>query len=128
LADSRSDCRFWNEHGLRPGFGADGIDSLRIAGRGSDFLFGQAYDGDLPWPRFNLTRYLLVIDYKTPSLQDERTRTQAQNPPLGRGNKPIEEQRQTSLLSGGYTWNANPEGGAGVLNQTESTKGEFSEK
>jgi glyoxylase-like metal-dependent hydrolase (beta-lactamase superfamily II) len=92
--------------------GADRIDSLRIAGRGSDFLFGQAYDGDSPWPRFNLTRYLLAIDYKTPSLQEERTRTQAQNPPLGGGNQPIEEQRQTSLLSGNYVWNTYGEGGA----------------
>jgi glyoxylase-like metal-dependent hydrolase (beta-lactamase superfamily II) len=92
--------------------GADTIDSLRIAGRGSDFAFGQAYDGDSAWPRFNLTRYILAIDYKTPSLQEERTRTQAQNPPLGGANQPIEEQRQTSLLSGNYAWNSNGEGGA----------------
>src|ERR1700761_9540334 len=87
--------------------GADGVDSLRVAGRGSDYAFGQAYDGDSAWPRFNLTRYILAIDYKTASLQKERTRTQAQNPPLGGANQPIEEQRQTSLLSGNYAWNTN---------------------
>jgi glyoxylase-like metal-dependent hydrolase (beta-lactamase superfamily II) len=87
--------------------GAMGLRTIQVSGRGSDFLFGQSYDGASPWPRFNLPRYVLTIDFAAPALRDERTRTQAQNPPLGGGNQPISEQRQVWSLSGSYAWNGN---------------------
>jgi glyoxylase-like metal-dependent hydrolase (beta-lactamase superfamily II) len=92
--------------------GAKGLNSIRISGRGSDYMFGQAYDGDSAWPRFNLTRYSLSIDLSNNSLRDERTRTQAQSPPLGGANQPIGEQRQTSVFSGAYAWNVGGQGAA----------------
>jgi glyoxylase-like metal-dependent hydrolase (beta-lactamase superfamily II) len=92
--------------------GAKGLNSIRISGRGSEYMFGQAYDGDSAWPRFNLTRYSLAINFTNESLRDERTRTQAQNPPLGGANQPIGEQRQTSALSGAYAWNIGAQGSA----------------
>src|ERR1700689_873689 len=103
--------------------GAKGLNSIRISGRGSDYAFGQAYDGDSAWPRFNLTRYSLAINYATGSLRDERTRTQAQSPPLGGANQPIGEQRQTSVLSGAYAWNVGGQGGAtpGGLERNQRT-------
>ena len=85
--------------------GASAIDTIEVTGRGSDFLFGQAYDGPSAWPRFNLPRYVLWIDYRVPASREERTRTQAQSPPLGGGNQPIGEQRQVWSVSGTWAWN-----------------------
>src|ERR1700682_1123138 len=85
--------------------GAAGLKSIQFSGWGSDYIFGQAYDGNSPWPRFNLSRFTMTIDYSVPSLRDERTRVQAENPPLGGGFQPlIGEQRQIWLLSGTSAW------------------------
>ncbi len=92
--------------------GTTELTSIQITGRGSDFLFGQSHDGASPWPRFNLPRYSLTIDFATAALRDERTRTQAQNPPLGGGNQPINEQRQVWALSGQVAWNGDGRNGA----------------
>jgi len=81
------------------------LNSIEITGRGFDYLFGQSYDGGLAWPRFGIPFYKLSIDYPSASIRDERTRTQAQNPPLGGGNQPINEQRQIWLAGGQYAWN-----------------------
>jgi glyoxylase-like metal-dependent hydrolase (beta-lactamase superfamily II) len=86
------------------------IQSIEINGRGFDALFGQAYDGDSAWPRFGLTRFSLAINYQDNFLRDERTRVQAQNPPLGGGNQPIGEQRQTLLFRDGYAWGLGHQG------------------
>ena len=89
---------------------AQNIQSIEINGRGFDALFGQAYDGDSAWPRFALTRFSLAINYRDNFLRDERTRVQAQNPPLGGGNQPIGEQRQTLLFRDGYAWTLGRQG------------------
>lgn len=88
----------------------DNIESLQIAGHGFDALFGQAYDGDSAWPRFTLSRYRASVNYKDDSLVDERVRSQLQNPPLGGGNQPINEQRQTLFYRSGHAWNLSPQG------------------
>jgi glyoxylase-like metal-dependent hydrolase (beta-lactamase superfamily II) len=86
--------------------GAAQLSSIQVAGRGAEYLFGQAYDGASPWPRFNVPKYTLSIDYTTSALRDERIRQQGQNPPLGGGNQPlVGEQRQVWALSGGRAWN-----------------------
>ncbi len=92
--------------------GAANLKSIQVSGRGFDYLFGQAYDGDSPWPRFNVSSFKLTIDYTVPAIRDERTRSQAQSPPLGGGNQPITEQRQVWLLSGNYAWNQGVRGAA----------------
>ena len=85
--------------------GAASLRSIQYAGRGSDFIFGQAYDGRSPWPRFNLPAITVSIDYVTPALLDDRRRAQAENPPLGGGFQPmLGEQRQIWALSGTYAW------------------------
>lgn len=86
--------------------GATRVSSIQIAGRGAEYLFGQAYDGGSPWPRFNVPKYTLSIDYTVLSLRDERIRQQGQNPPLGGGNQPlVGEQRQIWALNAGRAWN-----------------------
>src|SRR5437667_5506156 len=85
--------------------GATSLNSIQFSGWGSDYIFGQAYDGNLPWPRFYLPGITVTIDYRTPAWRDDRRRTQVQNPPLGGGFQPlVGEQRQIWVLSGTYAW------------------------
>jgi glyoxylase-like metal-dependent hydrolase (beta-lactamase superfamily II) len=85
--------------------GEGGLRSIQYSGWGSDYIFGQAYDGSLPWPRFNVPAITIGIDYTTNTLRDERRRAQAENPPLGGGFQPLTgEIRQIWALSGGYAW------------------------
>src|SRR6185436_4767886 len=81
------------------------VRSIQYSGWGSDYIFGQAYDGSLPWPRFNVPSITIGIDYTTNTLRDDRRRAQAENPPLGGGFQPLTgELRQIWALSGGYAW------------------------
>src|SRR5438876_7574898 len=85
--------------------GATSLKSIEFSGRGSDYMFGQAYDGNHAWPRFNVPSYTMTINYTTPAMRDDRRRQQAQNPPLGGGFQPlVGEQRQIWVLSGTYAW------------------------
>lgn len=85
--------------------GTANLRSVQYVARGSDFVFGQLYDPNSAWPRFNVPGMTLTIDYTTPALLDDRRRTQAENPPLGGGFQPIlGEQRQIWALSGAYAW------------------------
>src|SRR6267378_3170796 len=85
--------------------GATSLKSIEFSGRGSDFMFGQAYDGNNPWPRFNLPSYTMTIDYTIPAMRDDRRRQQAENPPRGGGFQPlVGELRQIWVLSGNYAW------------------------
>src|SRR6478736_2328127 len=68
---------------------ADGLRSIQYSGWGSDYIFGQAYDGASPWPRFNVPGITIGIDYTTNTLRDDRRRAQAENPPLGGGFQPL---------------------------------------
>jgi glyoxylase-like metal-dependent hydrolase (beta-lactamase superfamily II) len=88
--------------------GAQNLRSIEYSGWGSDYTFGQAYDGGSPWPRFHIPRITVSIDYTTNSFRDDRRRTQAENPPLGGGFQPIPgELRQIWALGGGYAWDLN---------------------
>jgi glyoxylase-like metal-dependent hydrolase (beta-lactamase superfamily II) len=85
--------------------GATNLRTIEFSGRGYDFMFGQAYDGGTPWPRFNLPSYTLTIDYNIPAMRDDRRRQQAENPPRGGGFQPlVGELRQIWVLSGNYAW------------------------
>lgn len=85
--------------------GAGNLKSIEFGGTGSDYIFGQAYDGNSPWPRFGLPRFTMAIDYTVPAMRDERTRVQVQNPPLGGGFQPlVGELRQTWVVSGSRAW------------------------
>src|SRR6266850_6473496 len=85
--------------------GATSLRSIEFSGRGSDFMFGQAYDGNNAWPRFSLPSYTMTIDYTIPAMRDDRRRQQAENPPRGGGFQPlVGELRQIWVLSGNYAW------------------------
>ena len=85
--------------------GASNLRSIEFSGRGSDYVFGQSYDGGSPWPRFSVPRMIVTIDYATPSIRDDRRRVQVQNPPLGGGFQPLAgEQRQVWMMSGQHVW------------------------
>lgn len=85
--------------------GADNLRSVRFSGWGADFIFGQAYDSNLPWPRFHVPAMSVAIDFTNNTLRDERRRAQSENPPLGGGFQPIAgEVQQVWALSGGYAW------------------------
>ncbi len=85
--------------------GAASLGSIQFSGTGSDYQFGQGYDGNAPWPRFGLPRFAITIDYTIPAFLDERTRVQVENPPLGGGFQPlVGELRQIWALSGKYAW------------------------
>src|SRR5438876_901336 len=85
--------------------GARNLRTIEFSGRGSDFMFGQAYDGNNPWPRFNLPNYTVTIDYSIPAMRDDRRRQQSENPPRGGGFQPlVGELRQIWVLNGNYAW------------------------
>ena len=85
--------------------GAASLRSIQFSGTGSDYQFGQGYDGNSPWPRFGLPRFVITIDYTIPAFLDERTRVQVENPPLGGGFQPlVGELRQVWALNGTYAW------------------------
>ena len=39
--------------------GAASLNSIQYSGWGSDYIFGQAYDGNSPWPRFNVPGFTI---------------------------------------------------------------------
>src|SRR5438132_10316695 len=85
--------------------GAPNLNTIEFSGRGSDFMFGQAYEGDTPWPKFSVPSYTVTIDYSIPAIRDDRRRQQVENPPRGGGLQPLAgELRQIWMLSGNYAW------------------------
>src|SRR5438552_17244154 len=85
--------------------GTRNLRTIEFSGRGSDFMFGQAYDGSSPWPRFNLPSYTVTIDYTIPAIRDDRRRQQFENPPRGGGLQPlVGELRQIWVLDVNGAW------------------------
>jgi glyoxylase-like metal-dependent hydrolase (beta-lactamase superfamily II) len=85
--------------------GAANLRSIEFSGRGFDYIFGQPYDTNSPWPRFAVPTMTVSIDYATPAMRDDRRRQQYENPPLGGGFQPLAgELRQIWLMSGSYAW------------------------
>jgi len=85
--------------------GAASLKTVQYSGWGYDYVFGQAYNGDARWPRFNLPGYTMTIDFAAPAMRDERRRTQLEDPPLGGGFQPMfGEQRLIAVVNGNYAW------------------------
>jgi glyoxylase-like metal-dependent hydrolase (beta-lactamase superfamily II) len=85
--------------------GAGSLKTVQFSGWGYDYVFGQAYNGEARWPRFNLPGYTMTIDFAAPAMRDDRRRTQLEDPPLGGGFQPMfGEQRLIALVSGNYAW------------------------
>ena len=85
--------------------GAANLRTVQFSGWGFDYVFGQAYNGDARWPRFNLPGYTMTIDFDAPAMRDERRRTQLEDPPLGGGFQPMfGEQRLIAVVNGQHAW------------------------
>lgn len=85
--------------------GAATLRSLQYSGWGFDYVFGQHFDGNSPWPRFNLPAFTMTIDFAAPAIRDDRRRAQLEDPPLGGGFQPLfGEQRQIWAANGMHAW------------------------
>src|SRR5262245_3875908 len=72
--------------------GASALKSVRYAGSGSAWQFGQGYKAGAPWPKLNLSRYSRAINYDTAASLEDVTRSRAE--PTGGGAVPLSgEQR-----------------------------------
>jgi glyoxylase-like metal-dependent hydrolase (beta-lactamase superfamily II) len=85
--------------------GATDLRTLEYSGSGYDYVFGQAYHGTTPWPRFNVPAFTMTIDFAANAVRDDKRRVQLEDPPLGGGFQPIfGEMRQIWVASGQYAW------------------------
>ena len=84
--------------------GANGLNTLRYAGSGSAWAFGQAYQPGGAWPRQNIHSYARLVDYAHAGYREDIVRSRAE--PGGGGPLPLAgEQRVSQLLSGEHAWN-----------------------
>src|SRR3990172_8448492 len=85
--------------------GAENVRTIQYSGNGTIYILGQSVSPDAAWPRFNLVRYTLLVDYERGALREENVRTQYEDPPRGGGNQPIFGERRTvAFVSGEHAW------------------------
>jgi glyoxylase-like metal-dependent hydrolase (beta-lactamase superfamily II) len=87
--------------------GADTLKTVEFSATGFDFVLGQAYRPDAPWPRFINKSYTRAVDFQVPASRVERIRTQGENPPRGGGQQPIrgeQPQNQTVIVDSNTPW------------------------
>lgn len=91
--------------------GATSLKTLRYAGDGTGYTFGQAYKPGLAWPRITIRSFTRTVNYDTGSMRDEILFSRAE--PLGGGGYPhTGDQRNDQYVSGGFAWNGSPGGPA----------------
>ncbi|CAM3676779.1 MBL fold metallo-hydrolase [Polaromonas hydrogenivorans] len=83
--------------------GATRIQSIEFSGGGKWFQFGQAPAPELPWPRFDVSRYTASIHYDSASARVQLSRLQTLEPDRVRP-API-EQNLDQYVSGARAWN-----------------------
>jgi len=91
--------------------GAGGLKSIRYAGDGIGYTFGQAYKPGLPWPKIRVHSFVRSVNYETGSMKDEIVLSRAEG--LGGGGYPhVAQQRNEQYVSGPYAWNQTAAGPA----------------
>jgi glyoxylase-like metal-dependent hydrolase (beta-lactamase superfamily II) len=80
------------------------LKSIRYAGEGTGFTYGQAFKPGTPWPKINVHSQIKTINYETASMRDEITLSRAE-PKGGGGYPPVAQQKNDQFVSGGYAWN-----------------------
>ena len=91
--------------------GAGGLKSIRYAGDGIGYTFGQAYKPGLPWPKIRVHSFVRSVNYDTGSMKDEIVLSRAEG--LGGGGYPhVAQQRNEQYVSGAYAWNQTAAGPA----------------
>src|SRR5262245_6732891 len=84
--------------------GADSLKTLRYAGSGSLWQFGQAYKAGVPRPKMNMPSYSRTINYERAAWSEDSVRNRAE--PTGGGAAPLKgDQKVSQFLSGNYAWN-----------------------
>jgi len=84
--------------------GSSGLKTLRYAGNGTGFTFGQAYTPGGAWPKITVHSMTRAIDYDSGAMRDEIVLSRAE--PLGGGGYPISgEQRNDQFINGEIAWN-----------------------
>src|SRR2546426_1006658 len=84
--------------------GAGELKSIRYAGEGTGFTYGQAFKPGMRWPKINVHRKIRTINYETSSMRDEITLSRAE-PKGGGGYPPVAQQKNDQFVSGDYAWN-----------------------
>ncbi|RZL04367.1 MAG: MBL fold metallo-hydrolase [Rubrivivax sp.] len=86
--------------------GAASTQSIEYSGTGRWFQFGQAPAPSLPWPPFDVSRYVANIDYVNAAARVQIVRKQVVE--AGR-NRPVPvEQRADQYVNGTVAWNVAP--------------------
>jgi glyoxylase-like metal-dependent hydrolase (beta-lactamase superfamily II) len=84
--------------------GASTLKTLRYAGTGSAWQFGQGYQAGKPWPKLNLGSYARLIDYDKGAWREDVVRSRAE--PTGGGAVPLAgDQKLSMAVSGAHAWN-----------------------
>jgi len=85
--------------------GATNLNSIEYSGSGSLFGFGQAFLPGDPWPRFEQRNYTMSVNYQTPAMRLDSTRSQGEHPPHGGAAQPVAaDQRTVTAASGTFAW------------------------
>lgn len=84
--------------------GASGLKSIRYAGDGIGYTFGQAYKPGEAWPKIRIQSFVRSVNYETGSMKDEIAFSRAEA--LGGGGYPhVAAQRNEQYVSGAHAWN-----------------------
>jgi glyoxylase-like metal-dependent hydrolase (beta-lactamase superfamily II) len=87
------------------------LKSVRYAGDGVGWTFGQAYKPGEAWPKIRLNAWARTINYETGAMREEIVLTRAEA--LGGGGYPhAAPQRNEQYLHGDFAWNQTPGGPA----------------
>ena len=79
------------------------VQSLEFSGNGRWFQFGQAPAPELPWPQFDVSRYVASVDYASAAARVQINRLQTIEPNRVRP-APV-EQKVDQYVSGTTAWN-----------------------
>ena len=85
--------------------GVEGISSLEYQAHGRYYQFSQAPAPELPWPPFDVPRYVATLDFARGAVQAKYHRVQVQEP--GRA-RPHSEATMDQYFVDGVTWNLAP--------------------
>jgi glyoxylase-like metal-dependent hydrolase (beta-lactamase superfamily II) len=78
--------------------------TIRYAGEGTGWTFGQAYKPGMPWPKIDIQSQARTINYATGSMREEIAFSRGE--PRGGGGYPLSgQQRNDQYLSGDFAWN-----------------------
>jgi glyoxylase-like metal-dependent hydrolase (beta-lactamase superfamily II) len=83
--------------------GAEPLNAVEFSGTGRWFQFGQAPAPGLPWPAFDVSRYVASIDYETAAARVQIARKQVVE--AGRVRPAPVEQVVDQYVGGGFAWN-----------------------